>query len=51
MYADAELRRHHIGYRVPIVIDARMKPGYPDELFPREDIVELVDSRWNEYFA
>lgn len=51
MYADAELRRHHIGYKVPIVIDARMKPGYPDELFPREDIVKLVDSRWNEYFA
>ncbi|MEK8132449.1 UbiD family decarboxylase [Paenibacillus filicis] len=51
MYADAELKRHHIGYRVPIVIDARMKPGYPDELFPREDIVDLVDSRWKEYFS
>lgn len=49
IYASAEIKRHHFGYRLPIVIDARMKPGYPDELFPREDIVKLVDSRWNEY--
>lgn len=49
IYAKAEVRRHHFGYKLPIVIDARMKPGYPDELFPREDIVKLVDSRWNEY--
>jgi len=27
-----------------------MKPFYPDELVPREDIVDLVDRRWNEYF-
>ncbi|KIL36135.1 4-hydroxybenzoate decarboxylase [Cohnella kolymensis] len=50
MYAASEAGRHHIGYRLPIVIDARMKPGYPDELFPREDIVKLVDNRWKEYF-
>lgn len=49
IYANADIRRHHFGYKLPIVIDARMKPGYPDELFPREDIVKLVDSRWNEY--
>jgi len=51
MYAQSSLQRHHIRYELPIVIDARMKPGYPDELFPREDIVELVDRRWREYFA
>ncbi|UUZ84023.1 hypothetical protein LJK88_09810 [Paenibacillus sp. P26] len=51
IYAGSRVQAHHIGYEVPIVIDARMKPGYPDELFPREDIVRLVDSRWNEYFA
>jgi UbiD family decarboxylase len=50
LYAASDAGRHHIGYRLPIVIDARMKPGYPDELFPREDIVELVDHRWKEYF-
>lgn len=49
IYAHAEVRRHHFSYKLPIVIDARMKPGYPDELFPREDIVKLVDNRWNEY--
>ncbi|KQX45271.1 UbiD family decarboxylase domain-containing protein [Paenibacillus sp. Root444D2] len=51
MYAQSSVNRHHIVYEVPIVIDARMKPGYPDELFPREDIGELVDRRWKEYFA
>lgn len=51
IYARAQVKRHHIGYELPLVIDARMKPGYPDELFPREDIVKLVDSRWSEYFA
>lgn len=50
IYADAEVRHHHLSYELPLVIDARMKPGYPDELVPREDIVKLVDSRWKEYF-
>lgn len=50
IYADAEVRHHHLSYELPLIIDARMKPGYPDELVPREDIVKLVDSRWKEYF-
>jgi 3-polyprenyl-4-hydroxybenzoate decarboxylase len=50
IYADAEIVRNKIAYRGPIIIDARMKPMYPAELFPREDIVELVDRRWKEYF-
>jgi 3-polyprenyl-4-hydroxybenzoate decarboxylase len=51
LYAQARLNRHHLGYECPIIIDARMKPGYPDELFPREDIVQRVDQRWSEYFG
>jgi menaquinone biosynthesis decarboxylase len=51
IYADAKVQLHHLSYELPILIDARMKPGYPDELFPREDIVKLVDSRWKEYFG
>ncbi len=43
-------KNSHIGYTAPIVIDARMKPWYPKEVEPREDIVKLVDSRWDEYF-
>lgn len=50
IYARMEVRNHHIAYQLPIVIDARMKPGYPDELFPREDIVQRVDDRWKDYF-
>jgi len=48
--ADTTVRRHHLSYTPPIVIDARMKPGYPDELIVRPDIAELVDRRWREYF-
>ncbi len=44
------LEQHHVRYDAPIVIDARMKPWYPKELFPREDITKLVDRRWREYF-
>jgi UbiD family decarboxylase len=44
------VQRHHLVYKAPIVIDARTKPGFPDELVVREDIAQLVDRRWNEYF-
>lgn len=48
--AETIVRRHHLSYRGPVVIDARMKPGYPDELIVRPDIAALVDKRWDEYF-
>ncbi|MCA1593619.1 MAG: UbiD family decarboxylase [Acidobacteria bacterium] len=48
--AGMTVRRHHLSYRAPLVIDARMKPGYPDELVVRPDIAELVERRWREYF-
>jgi 3-polyprenyl-4-hydroxybenzoate decarboxylase len=44
------VRRQHLSYSAPLVIDARMKPGYPDELVVRPDIAELVGRRWREYF-
>lgn len=51
IHAAAEtVRRHHISYSAPLVIDARMKPGFPDELVVRPDIGELVTRRWREYF-
>jgi len=50
MFARMRVAAHHLSYEVPIIIDARMKPGYPDELIPREDVVELVNRRWKEYF-
>jgi UbiD family decarboxylase len=48
--ANTTVHRHHLVYKAPIVIDARTKPGFPDELIVREDIAKLVDQRWNEYF-
>jgi 4-hydroxybenzoate decarboxylase subunit C len=48
--ASREIVRNHISYRGPIVIDARMKPWYPKELFARDDIAALVSRRWREYF-
>ncbi|MBA4124986.1 MAG: UbiD family decarboxylase [Acidobacteria bacterium] len=47
---DVSVKNNHIVYRAPIVIDARMKPWYPKEVEPRDDIVKLVDERWREYF-
>jgi 3-polyprenyl-4-hydroxybenzoate decarboxylase len=48
--AETKVVRHHLAYRGPIVIDARKKPSLPDELVVREDISQLVDKRWREYF-
>jgi 4-hydroxybenzoate decarboxylase subunit C len=48
--AETNVVRHHLSYAGPIVIDARSKPGFPKELVVRDDIRELVDRRWREYF-
>jgi 4-hydroxybenzoate decarboxylase subunit C len=48
--AQTSVHRHHLVYKAPVVIDARTKPGFPDELIVRDDIRELVDRRWREYF-
>ena len=48
--AETKVVRHHLSYSAPIVIDARMKPGYPAELIVRPDVAQLVDGRWREYF-
>lgn len=45
-----DVQNNHISYKAPLVIDARMKPWYPDEVEVSEDISALVDKRWNEYF-
>jgi UbiD family decarboxylase len=48
--AGTTVQRHHLVYKAPIVIDARTKPGFPDELIVRPDVAGLVDRRWREYF-
>jgi UbiD family decarboxylase len=42
--------RNHIAYTAPILIDARLKPGFPDELFCDESTARTVSERWRQYF-
>ncbi len=42
--------RNHLAYAPPVVIDARLKPGFPRELACRDDIAARVTRRWREYF-
>lgn len=48
--ARTEVRGHHLSYTAPVLIDARLKPWFPDELFCRPDIAARVTHRWREYF-
>ncbi|MEE9391078.1 MAG: UbiD family decarboxylase [Planctomycetota bacterium] len=42
--------RHHRVFEAPLVIDARLKPNYPKELFADPETASLVSRRWKEYF-
>ncbi|HEX5042442.1 MAG TPA: UbiD family decarboxylase [Candidatus Polarisedimenticolaceae bacterium] len=42
--------RNHLAYTAPVLLDARMKPGYPAELFADPGTDALVGRRWAEYF-
>jgi UbiD family decarboxylase len=42
--------RNHVTFAAPIVLDARLKPGFPKELFADEATQALVTRRWKEYF-
>jgi 3-polyprenyl-4-hydroxybenzoate decarboxylase len=44
------LVRNHPSFTPPIAIDARRKPGLPDELFCDDDTARTVTERWREYF-
>ena len=44
------LSRLHPSWTPPIVLDARMKPHYPAELFCDPATADLVTRRWKEYF-
>jgi UbiD family decarboxylase len=48
--ARATVRRNHVSYEAPIVVDARLKPGFPAELFCDDATSALVTRRWREYF-
>jgi UbiD family decarboxylase len=42
--------RNHLSYQPPVLIDARMKPWFPEELFCDEETAATVSRRWKEYF-
>ncbi|MGK0220340.1 MAG: UbiD family decarboxylase [Planctomycetota bacterium] len=45
-----ELVHNHAAFDAPLVIDARMRPGYPEELFCDEDTARKVSDNWSTYF-
>lgn len=47
---EADVFRHHVCYKGPILIDARFKPTYPPVVECDPDTKALVDRRWHEYF-
>jgi UbiD family decarboxylase len=48
--ARVELVHNHPSFHAPLLIDARIKPWYPEELFCDEETARKVTARWNEYF-
>ena len=48
--AKVEIVANHPAFTPPTVIDARSKPGYPEELFCDDETARKVDRRWKEYF-
>ena len=48
--ASTKVVRNHLAYSAPIVIDARLKPSFPEELRCQPDVATRVSSRWREYF-
>ena len=48
--AAEETVRHHVAYTPPILIDARLKPGFPKELSGHPETAARVSRRWAEYF-
>ena len=46
----ARLVSNHAALEAPILIDARMKPSYPEELFCDDETAQTVERRWGEYF-
>ena len=48
--ATTRVVRNHLVREGPVLIDARMKPWYPAELYCDPATAATVDSRWREYF-
>ncbi len=42
--------RHHVVHEPPVLIDARLKPGFPKEVACDPETAATVTRRWREYF-
>ncbi len=50
LHGQQRIVRNHVTFTGTVVLDARMKPWYPEELFCDPDTAKLVSARWGEYF-
>lgn len=50
IHAASTVHRHHIAYKGPLLIDARMKPSYPEEVSCDIETSKKVTQGWNRYF-
>ena len=50
LHGKTRVHRNHLVFEGSIVLDARMKPTYPKELFADPATERLVGQRWKEYF-
>jgi len=48
--AERRLVRNQVSFKGPILIDARLKPGFPKELACDPQTAATVTRRWKEYF-
>jgi len=48
--AERRLVRNQVSFEAPILIDARLKPGFPKELSCAPEIAATVTRRWKQYF-
>ncbi|MCB1050917.1 MAG: UbiD family decarboxylase [Acidobacteria bacterium] len=46
LYGQQTLVRNHVTFSGPLVLDCRLKPGYPDVLQPDPEVVLAVDRLW-----
>jgi len=48
IYGRYQVKRLHLAFDAPLVVDCRLKPGYPKVLEPDAETVEKVDAIWNQ---
>jgi UbiD family decarboxylase len=48
--ASISVEDNHLAYTAPVVIDARLREGFPEELTCDPAVARRVGERWSEYF-